>query len=215
MNYIFHYLLKFNNFIKENNNINEVYYLSIKNNKIIKTNYSKFYFLLLSKLYQFYYLKFLFYIFYYLHPIKRYIYVIDTILNDTSYKIFIDYTKENNLDYLFNYQKYIFYNNKLDDKLINLVCSHIDKNDNLEFNINKYCLSCKYQTLQYILFDININNELKNYIMPDNIKITDLIEMNDIKYEFKDEDFLLDIVSECITELCDNILLSKIKINLY
>ena len=108
MNYIFHYLLKINNFIKENNNINEVYYLTIKNNKIIKINYSKFYFLLLTTLYQLYYLKFLFYIFYYIHPIKRYINVIDTILNDTSYKIFIDYTKENNLNYLFNYQKYIF-----------------------------------------------------------------------------------------------------------
>ena len=63
--------------------------------------------------------------------------------------------------------------------------------------------------MQYILFDININNELKNYIMPDNIKITDLIEMNDIKYEFKDED--LDIVSKCITNLCDNIINVKFK----
>ena len=45
--------------------------------------------------------------------------------------------------------------------------------------------------------------------MPDNIKITDLIEMNDIKYEFKDED--LDIVSKCITNLCDNIINVKFK----
>ena len=85
------------------------------------------------------------------------------------------------------------------------------------FSINRkrraHALLNVFYLLMFLVL-LLLKNLITSYswnIMPNNIKITDLIEMNDIKYEFKDEDFLLDIVSKCITNLCDNIINVKFK----
>ena len=160
--------------------LNEIYSLNISNNSIYKRYYSTLYFNILYTCYNFPLLYPLYYILFMINPILSKIYVLNVKYNNYNYKLIVDNTVNFNIDMIFKYRDYILTNDIFDMKYVNLNCSNNPLNTNNHLtNLNSYVFNNKYQTLYYIMLDINSEFNIVNYLMPLNIEITDIIDETD------------------------------------
>lgn len=186
--------------------LNEIYRLTINKNSINKYNYSKLYFNILYTCYNFPLLYPLYYIFYMLNPIISDIYVLNIKHNNYNYKLIVDNTNDNNIDMIFKFKDYILLNEIFDMKSINLKYSNDPLNTNSDIiNINQYVFNNTYQTLEYILIDINSEYNTLNYLIPIQIEITDLIDESiNVKFKINDEIFKSNLSIICEQYILNN-----------
>ena len=112
-----------------------------------------------------------------INPILSSIYVLNVKYNDYNYKLIVDIRNNYNIDMIFKYKDYILTNEVFDMKCINLKCSIDPLNSNDKtVNINQYVFNNTYQTLKYIVMDINSDYNALNYLLPTKVEITDLID---------------------------------------
>lgn len=186
--------------------LNEIYRLTINKSSINKYNYSKLYFNILYTCYNFPLLYPLYYIFYMLNPIISDIYVLNIKHNNYNYKLIVDNTYDNNIDMIFKFKDYILLNEIFDMKSINLKYSNDPLNTNSDIiNINQYVFNNTYQTLEYILIDINSEYNTLNYLIPIQIEITDLIDESiNVKFKINDEIFKSNLSIICEQYILNN-----------
>ncbi len=173
LNLIAQIINKYNTFF----NVKEIYSLSkINSNKlIVKNTYSLFYF---NLLYVIYYLNLfkLFNLLYYFKPFKNELYVIVIKYNNFLYKLFINNEMNDSLYFILNYKNIFKLNDDLDMKILKCKCYTLDKpNEFFDININNYYINNYYQSIQNILYDININHDIYNYILISQIYLYDIL----------------------------------------
>lgn len=167
----------YNNFF----NVKEIYSLNNNNNKIIKSEYSLFYFRLL---YLLYYLQFylLFNILYYFNQFKNELYVLVINKNNIPYKLFIDNKNNDSIYFILNYKSLFILNDDLDMKILKCKCFTSDEtNKFFDININNYYIKNYYQSLHNIFYDLNINKSKNNYIQLLQIDLYDILLNENIK----------------------------------
>ena len=191
---------------KEFYTLNEIYRLDISNNTINKHYFSTLYFNILYTCYNYPLLYPFYYILFIINPILSSIYVLNVKYNNRNYKLIVDNRNNYNLDMIFKYEDYILTNEVFDMKYINLKCNYNSLNSNNEIiNINQYVFNNIYQTLNYILIDINSDYNILNYLLPLNIEITDLIDDTvNISFEITNEIINLNISTICEQYILNN-----------
>lgn len=186
--------------------LNEIYRLDISNHTIKKHYYSTLYFNILYTCYNYYLLSPLYYLLYMINPILSSIYILNVKYNDYNYKLIVDNRNNYNIDMIFKYKDYILTNEVFDMKYINLKCSIDPFNSNDKtININQYVFNNTYQTLKYMLMDINSDNNALNYLLPIKVEITDLIDDSTI-IAFKVNNELIDLN---ISSICEQYILNN------
>ena len=186
--------------------LNEIYSFNINNNIIHKYNYSTLYFNILYTCYNFPILYPFYYLFFMINPIISNVYVLNVKHNNYNYKLIVDNRNNYNIDMIFKYRDYILTNELFDMKEINLICSNDPlNNDNKKININQYIFNNMYQTLNYILLDINSEFNTINYLLPIKVEITDLIDDTEkITLDVKNE-----LIESNISTICEQLILSN------
>jgi len=192
----------FNNFYT----LNEIYSFDIKDNTINKSYYPKLYFNVLYTCYNFTILYPLYYILFMINPILSKIYILNVRYNNHNYKLIVDNKINDNIDMIFKYQDYILTKEIFDMKCIDLKCSNDPLNTNFKtFNINQYVFNNMYQTIKYIIMDINSDIIITNYVLPISVEITDLIDDTEkITFDINNQMLNLNVSTICEQYILSN-----------
>lgn len=191
----------YNSFISYlTNDVNNIYKIDLdkSNSKLIKIKYPIWYYAFLNILYKYLNIN-IFYMFYMFYPFNG-LYIMNISLNDRKYNIILNgYNNIASINKFFNYKKYC--SDKINKGSLTIKLSAVHGNDINEYDIINYYIDNEYNTLQYIILDINANNNI--FYIPDNIVLFDILNDKYITRKLSINDLELKI-----TDLV-NIILNK------